>query len=402
MNNAHSAFRLLPSHRGYNMGSSSFKTTLILVAGLSIFVLFSLSRISKGNQVRATKSAVATAVQQMTIDASQRMREALAANIAARALDLSAADTDAAMLVAIEALNVLKPGDAVPHTVKHAFWQTLADGTVQVLTGGQSNQPATSPLLSPDEQWQAAFSANESVVRLQRLKVGQAGDSEASISLGQHAQAVTAVAFSPNSQWIATGSLDKTAVLYNLQQDDPANEPIRLTGHTQAITKLAFSPDARWLVTASDDHTLRLYPITQTDFADKEIVLEARAATEETPAQAGHGGGITAVAFSPDSGWLASAARDQTVRLWSLPDDPRQYAVVLAAPEGTVSALTFSPEGHWLTAVSGSQSFIWNLDANDLKSHACAAVGRNLTPAEWSLHLPELRYHETCDFTESQ
>ena len=381
------------------MSSRSSKSILFILAGLSIFVFFSLSRINRVNQGRATEAAVATAVQQVTNDASQRMREALSANIAARALDLSAVDTETAMLVAIAALNVLKPGDALPHTVEHAFWQTLANGTVRKLAGtGQSSQPAAGQALSPDEQWQAAFNTNETKVRLWPLMAGQSSDPDAYL-LAQHAQAVTAVAFSPNSRWIVTGSLDKTAVLYNLQQDDPTNDPIRLTGHTQAITGLAFSPDGKWLVTASDDHTLRLYPITQTDFAEKGIVLEARAATEESPGQDGHGGGITAVTFSPDSAWLASAARDQTVRLWSLADDPQQHVIVLDAPAETVSLLTFSPEGHWLTAVSDSnQSTIWNLDANDLKTYACAAVGRNLTPAEWSLHLPELRYQETCSF----
>jgi WD40 repeat protein len=366
---------------------------LLLVVGVSVAIWVVLGRVRAGNQELAIENARATAVQRVTDDASQRMREALSANIAARALALSDTDEEVAILLAIEALNVLRPNDTLPHAVEHAIWQTLANSTAQtVAETGQSASANAGQLLSPDGHWVVAFNEHENIARLQDLTAV----SDTIITLAQQAGAVTAVAFSPNSRWLAIGSRDDTAVLYDLNLADPADDVIRLGGHTLPITAVAFSPDGRWLVTASEDHTLRLYPMTLSNFKENAIVLQQQDGTDDTPEQAGHGTAVTAVAFNPDSTWLASAGQDKTVYLWSLPDAPQVHPIRLDAPDGVVHSLAFSAGG-LLTAVNANnQSTIWNLNPDALKTRACALINRNLTPAEWETHLPELRYHETC------
>ena len=73
-----------------------------------------------------------------------------------------------------------------------------------------------------------------------------------------------------------------------------------LEGHTDHVTAIAFSPDGKYLASASRDHTIRLW----------DPATGALRSTLE-----GHRDRVTAVAFSRD-GHLASASWDKTVRLW--------------------------------------------------------------------------------------
>lgn len=73
-----------------------------------------------------------------------------------------------------------------------------------------------------------------------------------------------------------------------------------LEGHTGYVTAIAFSPDGKYSASASRDHTIRLW----------DPATGALRSTLE-----GHRDYVTAVAFSRD-GHLASASWDSTVRLW--------------------------------------------------------------------------------------
>ncbi|MCB9418599.1 MAG: PD40 domain-containing protein [Ardenticatenaceae bacterium] len=376
-----------------------WKWGLVLAVAFSFFVFISLRDIKQTNQEQAVADIRGTAVHQITEDAAQRMREALSANIAARALALSREDEDVAMLMAVEALNVLRKTDTIPHATEHAIWQTLANGTVQILDGpGQSPPPSSGQLLSPDEKWRAAYTESDNIVTLWNLTVNNDSNTPNPIQLAEHKDNVTGLAFSPDGKWLATASTDDTAVLYNLDQDNPARSPIILDKHTNDVTAVAFSDDGRWLATGSADHSLLLYPLTWSDFQDRANVLQWLEASDDTSGQDGHRGPVTAVTFSPNSRWLASASTDKTVRLWSLDDDPQQYGITLDGPDGNINQLVFSPESMWLTATnSENQSYLWNLSATALIERACTKVGRNLTQSEWSLHLPEFGYHKTCN-----
>jgi TIR domain-containing protein/WD40 domain-containing protein len=63
------------------------------------------------------------------------------------------------------------------------------------------------------------------------------------IPLIGHDGAINTLAFSPDKRWLATGSDDKTARLWNIQ--DPSAKPTVLRGHEGPIYALAFSPDGR-------------------------------------------------------------------------------------------------------------------------------------------------------------
>ncbi len=65
-----------------------------------------------------------------------------------------------------------------------------------------------------------------------------------------------------------------------------------------------FSPDDRWLATAQKDNRIRVF-----DLADGRLVSELRGHTDE----------VRFLSFSADGSLLASASLDRTVRLWRLP-----------------------------------------------------------------------------------
>ena len=69
--------------------------------------------------------------------------------------------------------------------------------------------------------------------------------------------------FSPDGRWLATGSVDNTAMLWDLE--DPGAEPRILDGHTDEVRSLPSSPDGGWLATGSLDSTIQLREMDNPD-----------------------------------------------------------------------------------------------------------------------------------------
>jgi len=101
-----------------------------------------------------------------------------------------------------------------------------------------------------------------------------------------HSAPVVAVAFRADSRWLATGSMDKTAKLWEVAT---GRELRTLRSHAGWVTSVAFSPDGRWLVTGSRDNTAKLWDAT----------------TGEETKTFRHPDWVSTVAVSPDGQLLA-------------------------------------------------------------------------------------------------
>jgi WD40 repeat protein len=99
---------------------------------------------------------------------------------------------------------------------------------------------------------------------------------------------------------VISASDDKTLKLWSTEA---GRELCTLAGHAGGASACAFSPDGTRVVSASWDGTLKLW--------EAETGREIR--TGE-----GHTSAVVACAFSPDGAWLVSASLDKTLKLWDI------------------------------------------------------------------------------------
>ncbi len=179
-----------------------------------------------------------------------------------------------------------------------------------------------------------------------------------------HSRQVTTVAFSPDSKVLATGSDDKTIVLWNTDTGDQLRV---LRGHTSKISGIAFSPEGivpSFLVSGGFDGTARLW--------DPSTGQELRALQRARMAP------IDSIALSADGKTLATGSFDGTITLWDVATG--RELRTLTGHTGDVGALAFSPDGK--TLVSGSHDHsvkVWNAFSGDfirtLTGHSVAVMG---------------------------
>ena len=180
-----------------------------------------------------------------------------------------------------------------------------------------------------------------------------------------HTDDILAMSTSPNGRWLATGSMDKTVLLWDLESDDPYSKPSVLVGHEEGISSLAFTPDNRWLVSGSYDSTARIWDTTGDNQSEPVAVLQ------------GHKKGIDALAISLDGRWLATASQDKTARLWDLKSsDHGAAATVLSGHKGKVISVAFSHDSKRVaTGSNDGTSRVWKIATNDSPAKSVALEG---------------------------
>jgi WD40 repeat protein/serine/threonine protein kinase len=141
-----------------------------------------------------------------------------------------------------------------------------------------------------------------------------------------HQGQVNAVAFSPDGKIFLTGSVDKTARLWDAATGKALGPPLK---HEGAVWAAAFSPDGKIVLTCSGaDKTVRLWEVST-----------GKCLVPPWPVP----GGVQAVAFSPDGKVVLTGGHDGTAKLWE---------VATGRPQGPplrhrdpVFAVAFSPDG---------------------------------------------------------
>jgi WD40 repeat protein len=285
--------------------------------------------------------------------AKQQARVATARQLAAQAQSTQGNYPQRSLLLALEALaTTSRAGEARVPIAEEVLRQALANagGRGRGLWGHERSVSVVA--ISPDNRWLVTGSIDKTA----RLWDLTSEDPAASpIVLRGHESIINAVAISQDNRWLVTGSEDKTARLWDLTSKDPAASPIVLRGHENVIRAVAISQDNRWLVTGSIDETARLWDLSSEDPAASPIVLR------------GHEAYIRAVAISPDNHWLVTGSDDKTARLWDLTSkDPAASPIVLRGHEADIGAVAISPDNHWLVTGSDDETArLWDLTSKE-------------------------------------
>jgi WD40 repeat protein len=242
--------------------------------------------------------------------------------------------------------------------------------------------------------------------------------------------------FSPDGRWIA--GIDTMAI-----PKEPGESPlvkVRLmewnastgaerTAHldltaTSATGNLAYSPDGSLIAMPFDNDIVVL------DAGTLKVVRKLAADPS----------GVTWIAFSPSGRILASAGNGGVVRIWNVPTwkqigssvqviaaqahsiafDPSGQVLLVTGTSGRTSlwsvpglhqigkemSANLTGFGGWSTSgFAGSsivlmfndgEAFEWPGSVGEWQRHACVVAGRNLTRAEWKLHVPDRPYQKTC------
>jgi WD40 repeat protein/tRNA A-37 threonylcarbamoyl transferase component Bud32 len=108
-----------------------------------------------------------------------------------------------------------------------------------------------------------------------------------------------------------------------------------LKRHTGSVTSVAYSPDGRRLASASRDQTVKV-----SDAGTGELVLTLR----------GHSDYVRAVAFSPDGLCIATASVDGTVKVWDAATGLETFT--LSGHTSPVWDVAYSPDGRCIASTS--------------------------------------------------
>ncbi len=112
---------------------------------------------------------------------------------------------------------------------------------------------------------------------------------------------LVSAALSPDGRTLLTGHSDSLICMWHADAENPQVTPIRtLPRHKGEVSSLAFSPGGEWFASGSQDRSCILW--TQ----------EGRWVTMLQ----GHEGRVIAVAFSPNGRRLVTASSDRTARVW--------------------------------------------------------------------------------------
>ena len=198
----------------------------------------------------------------------------------------------------IKHLFTIFPQGQLLHTLKeHAHWvTTLTLNTDFVLRTGPFDHTGKRP--TSDEE--GSFS---------RLSLSRFTDNLFLAQTLAKARYDTLLRTTP--ELLISGSDDHTLFLWSpFPSSSPSSsdqhsitKPVaRLTGHQRQISHVAFSPDGRWAASAAWDNSVRIW-----EGRTGKFIATLR----------GHVGAVYRLAWSADGRMLISASKDSTLKVWS-------------------------------------------------------------------------------------
>lgn len=167
-----------------------------------------------------------------------------------------------------------------------------------------------------------------------------------------HSGKVRALCCSPDSTALASASSDSAIRIWNLAAESPDQFERSWWGHNGEATTLRWSPSSTLLASGGKDGTLRIW--------DRQggLVLKQ---------QAHSGKGLKTLAWSPNQRWLATGGADRTIRIWNIATN-KQETTWGEAHNDEVSWLAWSPDSSFLASAArkkDTQIALWNIHTRE-------------------------------------
>lgn len=157
---------------------------------------------------------------------------------------------------------------------------------------------------------------------------------------------VRGLAISPTGTDIASGSIDGSVQLWEVETGAAIGKPLR--GHSKEVSCISFSPNAQNIASGSADCTIRIWSVKTGRAIGNPLT--------------GHDTLIYCVAYSPNGELLASGDANGRIIIWDV--KMCKPAVDMDGPGGMFS-LAFSSNGKWLASVSNREVRIWNVSTGE-------------------------------------
>jgi WD40 repeat protein len=180
-----------------------------------------------------------------------------------------------------------------------------------------------------DGKYQLITGDATGVVRL--WDVGKIGQRQEVTTLRGHRGAVTTVSFHPNASIIASSSVDKSIIIWDIASTQLLK---RFDDQGDFVSAVAFSPDGRHVASVNKTTTVKVWNIESGEFIS----------LGEQPG----GDKMRHVAFSRDGSILVAGSEEGRIKVWSPKTGELLQSFI--AHTAKIQGLDFSPDGTLLAS----------------------------------------------------
>ena len=174
------------------------------------------------------------------------------------------------------------------------------------------------------------------------------GERIISVGSGQEFDSALGSDISPDQSKIALGGPSRMVKVFSTKDGSLL---FKMKKHTDWVTAVAFSPNGEWLATADRNGGVVVWD------ADNGLEIHTLA---------GHKSAVTALSWRPDSKVLASVSEDGSAKIWEM-NEGKQVKTWNPHPSGVLS-ISYTHDGRMVTCGRDNQVAAWSADNAKLKS----------------------------------